>query len=123
MGNKAIYIGVIVLILVAGFFLIKSPNVNGEVTSGGTGDIQKVTIGFKNYNYDPQVVKVKANQPVRIYLDDSVYGCYRAFTIREFGISKFLQSTNDYVEFTPTKPGTYAFSCSMGMGTGKLIVE
>ena len=34
-----------------------------------------------------------------------------------------LQTPTDYVEFTPTKKGTFGFACSMGMGTGTLIVE
>ena len=78
---------------------------------------------MKNYNYYPQTVKVKANQPVRIYLDKSVAGCYRSFTIRDFGVVKYLETEKDYVEFTPNKKGSFRFACSMGMGTGTLIVE
>ena len=58
-----------------------------------------------------------------IYIDKSVVGCYRGFTIRELGISKYLPTPDDYVEFTPTEPGTYGFACLMGMGTGTLVVE
>jgi plastocyanin domain-containing protein len=78
---------------------------------------------MKNYNYYPQTVKVKVNETVRIYLDSSVSGCYRAFTIRDLGVSKYISTPNDYVEFTPIKTGTFRFACTMGMGTGTLIVE
>ena len=41
----------------------------------------------------------------------------------ELGISKYLGTPNDYIEFTPTEKGTFRFACSMGMGTGTLVVE
>jgi plastocyanin domain-containing protein len=40
-----------------------------------------------------------------------------------FNIRKTLTSNQDYVEFTPTKSGTYNFACSMGMGKGKIVVN
>ena len=115
---------VILLIVVAGYFLLgKNKDNPGAVIGGGEGDYQKIVLGIKNYNYYPNTVEVKSNQSVRIYLDKSVVGCYRSFTIRELGIAKYLKTPEEYVEFTPTTPGTYGFSCSMGMGRGTIIVE
>ena len=88
-----------------------------------TGKTQEVVLSMKNYNYYPNTIKVKSDIPVRIYLDESVVGCYRGFTIRDFGINKYLKTPEDYIEFTPNKKGTFVFACSMGMGTGKIIVE
>lgn len=87
------------------------------------GESQKVVIGMKDFNYYPQTVRVKVNQPVEIHLDDSVQGCFRSFTIREFGVSEYLKTSKDKIIFTPTKTGSFRFACSMGMGTGTLIVE
>lgn len=117
-------LGIIVLVIVAGFFLIQNNPlneniINEEVDAG----IQKVVLGIRNGNYYPNTVTVKTNEPVRIYLDSSVSGCYRSFTIKDFGVAKNLRMPNDYVEFTPIKKGTFRFACSMGMGTGTLIVE
>ncbi len=125
MSNKFLTVLVVLVIVGAGFFLIKGSGPSGNAVSGnsGSGKIQEVTLGMKGYNYYPNTVAVKANQPVRIYLDKSVGGCYRSFTIRDFGIAKYLATPKDYVEFTPTKKGSYRFACSMGMGTGTLIVE
>jgi plastocyanin domain-containing protein len=127
---KKIYLIVIIvaLILVFGIFLIKDSKITGASTgNSGSGSnsnkIQKVTLSISNHNYYPQTVRVKVNEPVRIYLDNSVSGCYRAFTIHELGVSKYLETPADYVEFTPIKTGTFQFACSMGMGTGTLIVE
>ena len=115
----------ILIIIVAGYFLLgKNSNDNsGAVIGEGGEDYQKVVLGIKNYNYYPNTIEVKANQPVRIYLDKSVVGCYRSFTIRELGIAKYLKTPEEYVEFTPTIPGTFGCSCSMGMGTGTMIVK
>lgn len=125
--NNGFVIFVVVLLLVGfGIFMIKdSASASGNAVQGnsGSGKVQEVTIGIKNYNYYPNTITVKVNQPVRIYLDKSVIGCYRSFTIRDFGISKYLATEKDYVEFTPTKTGSFRFACSMGMGTGTLIVE
>ena len=104
--------------------ILNNPNngINGQAVVDNE-DVQVIVLGIKNYNYYPNTVTVKANEPVRIYLDSSVSGCLRSFTIKDFGIAKNLPTPNDYVEFTPTKPGIYPFACSMGMGTGTLIVE
>ncbi len=88
-----------------------------------SGEFQKVVLSFKNYNYYPNTVNVKVGEPVRVYLDSSVGGCYRSFTVKQLGLSKYLATPNDYLEFTPTEKGTFKFACSMGMGTGTLIVE
>ncbi len=114
----------LILIAVAGFFLVGKDNSTGNTTgNAGNGEIQKITIGMKNLNYYPNTITVKANQPVRIFLDSTATGCFRGLTIRDFGIAKYLKTPSDYVEFTPTKKGTFRFACSMGMGTGTLVVE
>lgn len=125
MKNWFTIVMVILLVVAVGAFLLKSGGSSGSAVSGdgGSGEVQKITLSYKDYNYYPNTITVKVNQPVRIYLDKSVGGCYRSFTIRDFGVAKYISSLDDYVEFTPTKKGTYGFSCSMGMGTGKLIVE
>ena len=125
---KAIYYVVLTVMIVAGagFFLFGNSGANATgnvVNDDADGNFQKVVLGVKNYNYYPNTVTVKEGVPVRIYLDNSVVGCLRSFTIKDFGIAKNLPTPADYVEFTPNKKGTFGFACSMGMGTGTLIVE
>jgi len=120
------FVGIIIL-LVGGFVFFKS--IEGKDYGAANGNAinnenaQKVVIGSKNLNYYPQTIRVKAGEPVEISLDGSVTGCLRSFTIKEFGVSKYLKTPDDKVTFTPNKKGTFTFACSMGMGTGKLIVE
>lgn len=97
-----------------------------EGTSTGTvisADAQKVILGAKNGNYYPNTITVQAGKPVLLSLDSTVKGCLRDFTMRSFGVRKYLKTPQDTVEFTPSQKGTYTFACSMGMGTGKLVVE
>ena len=116
----------IMLIVGAGYFLLGNENSSQNniiKNNDNEGDFQKIVLGVKNLNYYPNTINVAYGKPVRIYLDSSVSGCLRSFTIRDFGVAKYLKTPNDYVEFTPNKKGTFRFACSMGMGTGTLIVE
>lgn len=128
MKNTTILAILGVVILLAGAFIFlsgKSPTGNvGNVNSNELeGEVQKVVIGQRDLNYYPREIKVKANRPVEITLDNSVQGCLRSFTIKDFGISEYLPNPDDKVVFTPTKKGKYAFACSMGMGFGTIVVE
>lgn len=115
---------VLVLIVIGGFMFFQSGGSgSSDDVNVKSDDVQNVVLGIKNYNYYPNTITVKAGMPVRISLDNSVAGCYRSFTIKELGISKNLKTPADYIEFTPTKKGTFRFACIMGMGYGTLVVE
>lgn len=87
------------------------------------GEIQKVTLSFKDYNYYPNTIIVKAGKPVEITLDNSIKGCFRSFNIKQLGISQYSSSPDNKIRFTPMKAGNYEFACSMRMGYGTLVVE
>lgn len=119
---------IVALLLGAGALLMgknSDANITGKsvAVTETSGEVQKIVIGMKNYNYYPNTVKVKAGQPIKLSLDQSVSGCFRDFTIRQLGIRKYLPNTSDTLEFVIETPGTYVFACSMGMGTGKIIAE
>ncbi len=122
--KSTIYLVLTILIaILAGYIFLQNGNTitgNAIVTQG---EIQKITLGMKNYNYYPNKITVNSGSPVRMYLDESVAGCFRDLTIRELGIKKYLISPTDYLEFTPMEKGTYTFACSMGMGVGKMEVK
>ena len=129
MEKSTIYgILIFVMIVGGGLFLIKGNSANGNVIAENipsepiAGEIQKIMISEKDLNYHPSEIKVKANQPVELTLDGSVKGCLRSFTIKDLGVSKNAKTPADTITFTPTKKGTFTFTCSMGMGYGKIIV-
>ena len=127
MERSTLYgVGIFLIIIITGFIFLKpSTATNGNIIDPTVvhGDVQKVLIGERNLNYYPNEITVNAGQPVSITLDKSVKGCLRSFIIRDLGVSEFSKTPSETIDFTPSKKGTYTFSCSMGMGFGKLIVE
>ena len=75
--------------------------------------------------YSPAIVRVPAGAPVRIAFDrmeDSA--CSAELRIPAFDISESLPSFGTtLIEFTPREPGSYDFTCGMGMLRGTLVVE
>lgn len=86
--------------------------------------VQQITINVLNNGYSPKRLQVKSGQPVELTLQSNdTYSCALSFVFKEFGIKTFLESTDTQTfSFTPRKPGTYQFSCSMGMYAGVLEV-
>ncbi len=96
-----------------------------DTNNDGVQDVQlsygKVGPSF-NYVFSSNTVKL--NQPVRITAEVSkLKGCYRYVQIPSLGISQYMTESENTIEFTPTETGEILFTCSMGMGTAKLIVE
>lgn len=129
MKNTTVLFLIAVILIAGGAFVFgKSNSVTGnnvldDSENSGSGEVQKIVIGERDLNYYPNTIKVKAGQPVSISLDNSVTGCLRSFTIRDFGLQKYLRTPQETLDFTPTQKGTFNFACSMGMGFGKLVVE
>ena len=130
MKKSSLWIALIALIVLAGGWFVFSdePPVTGNVVQDiqpnvMDGETQRVVLSMKDLNYYPNEIRVKAGQPVSISLDESVTGCLRSFTIKDLGVSKSVRTSQETIDFTPTKKGTYRFACVMGMGYGKIIVE
>lgn len=126
MSNKITIIGIVILVvLVAGFVFAKSGNTENTPITGNVvaGEMQKVVLSQDDLNYKD--VRVQAGKPIAISADSSVTGCLRSvvFNIEGKKYSKYLRTTSDSVELPALSKGTYSFSCSMGMGYGKLIVD
>jgi len=92
------------------------PNLNNGV--------QEVTINVGNYGYSPANITLKKDIPVKLKLiTTNVQSCSRSFTIPGLKIQKLLPQTGEtIIEFTPKNNGPLAFSCSMGMYTGRFNV-
>lgn len=117
------YSFLILLLVVVIMLFVKSEGVSTKDSNDSVANSQKVVISYKDYNYYPQIIRVKLNEPVSISLDKSVQGCFREFVIPQFGVDKYLASPSDLVTFTPDRQGSFVFRCGMGMGSGTLIVE
>jgi plastocyanin len=95
-----------------------------QASSAPNGSAQDVTLTLQGSNYYPYPIRAKVGQTVRITADlSSVRGCATTIIMPEFGVQKTFTAGDDTIEFTPTKSGTYAFSCGMGMYIGQIVVE
>ncbi|MBU4315299.1 sulfite exporter TauE/SafE family protein [Patescibacteria group bacterium] len=74
--------------------------------------------------YSPDILTVIKDVPVRWEITGADFmGCANTLVMRTFGVSTNIKPGLNIVEFTPTKTGSFTFSCSMGMvrGTMKVI--
>ena len=87
-----------------------------------TNNTQVVTV---KGGYAPNTVKVRAGSPVTLTFDrQETSGCSAELLIPAFGIKETLPAFGQKtVEFTPTQPGEYEFTCGMRMLRGTLLVE
>ncbi|MEK6867213.1 MAG: cupredoxin domain-containing protein [Nanoarchaeota archaeon] len=86
--------------------------------------VQTVTLSWGKFNYNPETITVSVDKPVRIIADlTRLQGCFQSLVIPDLGIEHYFDEGSESLEFTPTKIGTYAFTCAMGMGKGTLVVE
>lgn len=100
-------------------------NNSHQATVNTTQDgYQEVLINVQSNGYEPNYLKVKKGQPVKLTLQSKdAYSCAAAFTFKEYGIKTFLKANDTQVfTFTPVSKGKFRFACSMGMYTGIMEV-
>jgi plastocyanin domain-containing protein len=92
--------------------------------AGAAGAVQEATVLVKG-GYTPAVVRARAGQPLRLAFDrQETASCSEEVVLPAFGVRRFLPAdARTVVELTPTVPGTYEFTCGMGMLRGSLVVE
>ncbi len=97
---------------------------NRVAAAGDVAGTQEVTIVVKG-GYAPAAVRVCVGRPLRLVFDrQETSGCSEEVVFADFGVRKFLPPfEKTAVELTQTRPGTFEFTCGMGMLRGRLIVE
>ncbi len=87
-------------------------------------NVQSATITVNNTSYAPNSITLKKGVLTKLKLiTNKVYSCSRSFTIPALNINQLLPETGETIlEFTPTETGPLAFSCSMGMYTGRFNI-
>ncbi|MGZ8378852.1 MAG: cupredoxin domain-containing protein [Gemmatirosa sp.] len=107
------------------FFLAeRAASVAAPTGGGGEAGAQAATIVVRG-GYAPAVVRVRAGRPVRLTFDrQETAGCSEEVVFGDFGVRRYLPAhARTVVEVTPPAPGTYEFTCGMGMLRGKLVAE
>ena len=103
------------------FFVAGRVPAHAAASAGGRQEVTVVVQG----GYSPAHVRVSAGEPVRIVFDrQETSGCSEEVVIPDFGIRRFLPAHQKTpVEFTPERPGSFEFTCGMGMLRGRITVE
>ena len=127
-NTTIIFILVAMVLIVGGFIFVNGKNgTTANVVSNNAqviqGEMQEVILSQNGYNYKDATTQ--AGKPITLSADNSVRGCLRSvvFNVNGKRYSKYLRTTEDTLELPALSEGTYSFSCSMGMGYGKLIVK
>jgi cytochrome c oxidase subunit 2 len=139
--NRNLIIGIVVLVLIGGYFLLASnqPKKTATITPEATSDVnqamsptsamptlatqdttqktaasEKLTITASNYMFDLKEIKVKKGEPVTITLMNKEG--FHDFVIDEFNAkTKQLKAgESETITFTPNKVGTFEYYCSVG---------
>lgn len=86
--------------------------------------VQEIISELTGYGYP--AITVKAGIPVKWTIKapkGSLNGCNYALVIPEYNIQKRLAEGDNVIEFTPTRTGTFVYSCWMGMIRSTIKVE
>lgn len=97
--------------------LPNDPNVSYD------GKEQVVNMAVEYGGYSPSRFTLRAGVPTKWIVDGSnAGGCLTVLQAPQLGVRKVLARGQNVIEFTPQRPGTYTFSCSMGMYSGQITV-
>jgi hypothetical protein len=97
------------------------PSNTGTASTSADVQIVNMKVSGSQYILTPNVVKKGVT--VRLVADmSSMPGCSKAFTIPDFGVQKYFSASDNTVEFTPTKDGTFKVACTMNMYRGTFAV-
>ncbi len=134
--NKNVLIAgvVIVVVLVAGFLLLKGANKPAEMATNTTvennstatgsasessssamaGEVKAFSVVGSSFKFEPAVLKVKKGDTVKITFKNS--GGTHNFVIDELGVStKVLKAgAEEVLEFKADKAGSFEYYCSVG---------
>ena len=95
---------------------VESPRENGVITSTIDGSVQYVTTTLHANGYDD--IRVTAGIPVIwtiIVEEEALNGCNNEIYLPAFDQQVKLEAGTATISFLPEKPGTYPYTCWMGM--------
>ncbi|MDQ6635333.1 MAG: cupredoxin domain-containing protein [Gemmatimonadota bacterium] len=106
------------------FFLAERGLAHAAVAPVGAAGGNEVVIIVRG-GYTPAVIRTAAGQPIRLVFDrQESSSCSEEVVFPDFGVKRFLpENEKTTIEIIPPAPGTYEFTCGMGMLHGRLIAE
>ena len=103
------------------YFLFSTRQTAAVSSSGG---VQEVAITVKG-GYSPAVIEVERGKPVQLsFYRDEENNCSEELLMPDFNVRRDLPAfKTTLVELLPQQPGTFEFTCGMGMLRGSLVVR
>lgn len=82
---------------------------------------KRIRIRIGATGYEPSTVSAKAGTPIVLMIDQGE-GCAAGFLLPSLGVERDNSSGPVTVTLGRLKPGTYRFTCGMGMVEGRLVI-
>ena len=98
-----------------------APAVHGETTM--VDDVQVLNVGLVGGYYRPNRFTVQAGVPVRVVFTGWAEDCLGQPELPELGLKGDMSSGQAVFPLGVLTPGTYTFTCSMGVNEGIITVE
>lgn len=117
--------GVGAIALVNWYFFLADRGATSAVRAvAGAAGRQEVAVVVRG-GYSPSTIRVAAGQPVRLVFDRrESSSCSEELVFPAFNLRRFLpENQRTTIDITPPAPGTYEFTCGMGMLHGRVIAE
>ena len=86
------------------------------------GGVQTVSVDLSKGYYDPSTIQLKAGVPAEITFGRGS-GCLGAVRSQQLGFGEDLTGGPKTIKLAGLQPGTYKFTCGMGMVSGSIIVR
>jgi plastocyanin len=118
-----------ILATIAATSVIAVPQLQKKSAQSTQGQIAQPAVQELNItvdgSYSPNSLVLTAGTPVRLkFLRKDTGGCTSKVLIPDFNIAQNLpEGKTTTIEFTPTKAGTYKFTCGMKMISGTILVK
>lgn len=96
----------------------------GSQTTGAAtveGNVQKISVDASQ-GFNPGTIQLKAGIPAEITFSQGG-GCTAGVVSQDLGFQEDLTSGPKTVKLDALQPGTYSFTCAMGMIQGSIVVQ
>ena len=102
--------------------VLASASANGQARKAAT---QSVRVQITKMGYEPGSFRLRRGVPARItFLRLTDETCATEVLFPDYGINRRLPLNQAVtVRLTPSRAGTFAFTCGMNMHRGKMIVQ
>jgi hypothetical protein len=96
-----------------------------QTVAGATtlsGGVQKVVVDLTTGSYSPNQIAAKAGIPIELDFKGPASGCNGTVVSQQLGFQQDV-SNGGAIKIGALQPGTYTWTCGMGMYIGRIVVK